>query len=290
MTFVVHPEHHLEQSSWAAPGSPFVRRFITPNAYAPSSSQAPRTTAADDPARRSRIPTSTALSARMDCERAVDRSSARCPAPATARALDAAVAHAVARDKQQYQPQTIPHAAHTATQVRWTPASRGRDRITTSSIRSVYRSHPGVENQDFALALAWRFPRFTSDIRLEQRGTPTLALVRPVRHHSLIQTLMNTIIARPVLQVTDLGTVSIPFDDWQPVIRAVEDDFEGEISIHDHDAPGACHGWPLVPTPHYLIEISVDEEKVEELIEVLNPLIDEIVTRNTSDTLVPALR
>lgn len=101
---------------------------------------------------------------------------------------------------------------------------------------------------------------------------------------------MNTIISRPVLQVTDLGTVSIPFDDWQPVIRAVEDDFEGEITIHDHDAPGAYHGWPEVPTPHYLIEISVDEEKVEELIEVLNPLIDEIVTRNTSDTLVPALR
>ena len=72
--------------------------------------------------------------------------------------------------------------------------------------------------------------------------------------------------------------------------RAVEDDFEGDISIHDHDAPGAYHGWPEVPTPHYLLEISVDEEKVEELIDILNPLIDELVTRNTSDTLVPVLR
>ena len=101
---------------------------------------------------------------------------------------------------------------------------------------------------------------------------------------------MTITISRAIPQVSDLGAVSIPFDDWQPIIRAVEDDFEGDISIHDHDAPGAYHGWPEVPTPHYLLEISVDEEKVEELIDVLNTLIDEVVTRNTSDTLVPALR
>jgi hypothetical protein len=151
-------------------------------------------------------------------------------------------------------------------------------------------AHRGTEHEDFATALARRSRRITTDIHLEQRGTPTHAPARLVRRYSLIQTLMTITISRGIPQVTDLGTVSIPFDDWQPIIRAVEDDFEGDISIHDHDEPGAYHGWPEVPTPHYLLEISVDEEKVEELIDTLNPLIDELVTRNTSDTLVPVLR
>ncbi len=100
---------------------------------------------------------------------------------------------------------------------------------------------------------------------------------------------MNITIARAVPQVTDQGTVAIPLEDWQPVIQAVEQDFEGEITLHDHDAPGAYHGWPEVSSPHYLIEISVDEERVEELIQAIDPLIDDVVERNTTETLVPAL-
>lgn len=280
---------NLEWPSPAASRTSSVHVVLTPNAYASSSPQTPRAAATDDPPRPSRIRPSTVASARVDRERTVDRGSARPRAYPTARVLDAGAPHAVAREKQQHQRPTIPNAAYAITQVRWTPASRCHDRITADRKRSTCSSHPGAEPEDTAAVLAARLAVSPFDISLERRetlrGRVRTCAIQPV---SLTQIHMEVTVTRVIPLLSNTGTVAIPFEAWEPIIRAVQEDFEGEIFLHHHDAPGAYHNRRAVPTPHYLLEIVIDARWIGDYTQTVAPLIDEIVAWHTHKPAFPA--
>ena len=111
---------------------------------------------------------------------------------------------------------------------------------------------------------------------------------QPAVIHSPNTTCMTTTLSRAIPQLTEDGDlVLIPRAAWEDVILIAEEEFNAEISIHDHARPGAFHDLPFVPVPHYLIEVNMDEDRTDEFIERVNPLIEQLVERYTQQPSLP---
>jgi len=99
---------------------------------------------------------------------------------------------------------------------------------------------------------------------------------------------MNTIISRPIPKLTDDGVVEIPLSAWADIRQVAEEEFDANITLHDHDAPGAYHGREYVPAAHYLIEVLLDEELVDKFVDWIEPLIDDLIARHTQPVALPS--
>lgn len=93
---------------------------------------------------------------------------------------------------------------------------------------------------------------------------------------------MSGILSRAVPRISPAGSLDIPPSDWLPVRTLLAEQFNAALRVHEHGA-GAYHGNPFVPFPHYLIEITLDTESdVGRVIEAVDPMIEEIIDRNTT--------
>lgn len=99
---------------------------------------------------------------------------------------------------------------------------------------------------------------------------------------------MKLIISRPIPKLADAATLDIPCAAWAEIRQIAEEEFNANVSLHDHDAPGAYHGREFVPTAHYLIEVLIEEELVEQFKERIDPLIDELIARHLQPVALPA--
>lgn len=99
---------------------------------------------------------------------------------------------------------------------------------------------------------------------------------------------MTSIISRAIPQLTDDGVVEIPISAWTDVRKVAEEEFDAEINLHDHQAPGAYHGRDFVPVAHYLVEVTLDEELVDAFVERIDPLIEDVIARHTKQPALPA--
>lgn len=99
---------------------------------------------------------------------------------------------------------------------------------------------------------------------------------------------MNIIISRPIPKLTDDGVVEIPFSAWADIRQIAEEEFNANVTLHDHDEPGAYHGREYVATAHYLIEVLIDEELVEKFVDQIDPLIDDLIARHTQPVALPS--
>ena len=126
---------------------------------------------------------------------------------------------------------------------------------------------------------------------LNERRLPTLPAfaAHAVVPYSLTPTCMTTTLSRIIPKLTDDGDlVEIPRSAWEDIILIAEEEFNGEISLHDHDAAGSFHDLPFVPVPHYLVEVTLDEDRADEFIERVEPLVLQLTERHTQQPLVPA--
>lgn len=97
-----------------------------------------------------------------------------------------------------------------------------------------------------------------------------------------------TTISRAIPQLTDDGVVEIPLAAWADVRRVAEEEFDAVIHFHDHEAPGAYHGRDFVPFAHYLVEVTLDKDRVDDFVERVDPLIEEVIARHTKQPALPA--
>jgi hypothetical protein len=99
---------------------------------------------------------------------------------------------------------------------------------------------------------------------------------------------MTDTFARPIPKNTEDGVVEIPASAWAEVKRVAEEELGATISVHDHDAPGAFHGRPFLPFAHYLFEVTLEEELFDDFMELVHPLIEDVIARHTQQLAVPA--
>lgn len=97
-----------------------------------------------------------------------------------------------------------------------------------------------------------------------------------------------TTISRAIPQTTDDGTVEIPISAWADVRKVAEEEFNATITFHDHTEPGSYHGRDFVPFAHYLVEVTLDAEQVDDFVERIDPLIDAVIERHTQQFVLPA--
>ena len=99
---------------------------------------------------------------------------------------------------------------------------------------------------------------------------------------------MTVIISRPIPKLTDDGVVEIPISAWADIRDVANEEFNANVSLHDHDAPGAYHGREPVPVAHYLFEVFIEEELVDPFIERMDPLIEDLIARHTQQIALPS--
>jgi hypothetical protein len=99
---------------------------------------------------------------------------------------------------------------------------------------------------------------------------------------------MNIIISRPIPKLTDDGVVEIPFSAWADIRQVAEEEFDANVTLHDHDAPGAYHAREYVPAAHYLIEVLIDEELMEQFVDRIDPIINDLIARYTQPVALPS--
>ena len=98
---------------------------------------------------------------------------------------------------------------------------------------------------------------------------------------------MTRTISRTIPMISDEGVVEIPFSAWADLKDVIAEEFDAIVSIHEHKTAGAFHGWPFVPVPHYLVEVTIEAELVDDFIERIEPLIEQLITRHTQQPEVP---
>ena len=108
---------------------------------------------------------------------------------------------------------------------------------------------------------------------------------------SLTQLCMTNTISRAILKLSDDGVVDIPSSAWAEIKQIGDEEFNAQISVHDHDAPGAFHGRPFVPFAHYLFEATLEEDvDIGDFIERIDPLIEALIESHTQQPVVPMAR
>ncbi len=53
-----------------------------------------------------------------------------------------------------------------------------------------------------------------------------------------------------------------------------------QLCVHHHPFPGANHGREFVPTAHYLLEVTAEEDQIDSITEAIDPLIDAMIKKN----------
>ncbi len=94
-------------------------------------------------------------------------------------------------------------------------------------------------------------------------------------------------VTRVIPKMNGESTLTIDRAEWNPVERIVER-LSGRVMIHDHRSAGAFHGRHFVPVPHYLLELEADPDQIDQIIEKIDPLVNEIIVRNIHTNTVPA--
>ena len=98
---------------------------------------------------------------------------------------------------------------------------------------------------------------------------------------------MNTTITRTIpAEIEDGHLFDIPPSAWADVAKVANEEFGAFVNIHFHAEPGAYHGGPLIPFPHFLIEATLDLGQVSAFIERIDPIINDVVARHTQLPLV----
>ncbi len=88
---------------------------------------------------------------------------------------------------------------------------------------------------------------------------------------------MTRSIARPLPKILPEGPLEVPSTAWDNVFAEVEAAYpEARIRVHEHALPGAYHGYPPCPVPHYLIEISAEESDLDSIIALVDPRLEEL--------------
>ncbi len=85
---------------------------------------------------------------------------------------------------------------------------------------------------------------------------------------------------RVIPKTSDRGVTTIPMEAFDEVIEIVQNDFDGRLMIHDHEA-GAYHGRPNVDVPHYLLELELEDDALFFVQLVIDPLIKAIIDEHT---------
>lgn len=103
---------------------------------------------------------------------------------------------------------------------------------------------------------------------------------------------MTRSIARPLPKISTLGVLDVPPTAWDDVFADVEAAYpDAHIRVHDHALPGAYHGYPLCPAPHYLVEIEAEESDLDAIIALVDPRLEELGTRFVNSNInIPAER
>jgi hypothetical protein len=111
---------------------------------------------------------------------------------------------------------------------------------------------------------------------------PLSARQAAVHHSSKLSTPLKTTITRTIPAETEDGELlDIPRSTWAAVEKVANEEFGVFVNIHFHNAPGAFHGGPLIPFPHFLIEATLDLGQVSAFMERIDPIINDAVARHT---------
>ncbi len=92
-------------------------------------------------------------------------------------------------------------------------------------------------------------------------------------------------LSRTIPQVSAQGTTDIPLDAFDPIGRIVVDDYDASLGVHRHSGTVAFQGDNLVPVPpSYHLELEAEEDLVDELLSVIDPMIDALIAEHTTST------
>ena len=115
----------------------------------------------------------------------------------------------------------------------------------------------------------------------------TATFCAPIHSHF---SCMTTTITRVIAKITDNGELDIPANAWAELRTIAAEEFGATVKLHDHDLAGAFHGRPYVPFAHYLVEVTIDEDEVDNFVQRVEPVIDAIIDSHTQQVAIPAER
>jgi len=93
---------------------------------------------------------------------------------------------------------------------------------------------------------------------------------------------MSATLSRVLPRFTSTGYLDVPSSGWIPLRTLLAERFSATLHVHEHGA-GEYHGRAFEPLPHVLIEVTLDEDsKIESVIDAIDPMIEEIIDRNTT--------
>lgn len=108
----------------------------------------------------------------------------------------------------------------------------------------------------------------------------------PILLHPISMT--RTQLSRVIPLVTSAGTLDLPLDACDRIGSIVVDDFDAELAVIPHPGRLEFDGDEPVPVPPHLhLELSADEDIVDELLAVIDPLIEELIAEYTLPVKVP---
>jgi hypothetical protein len=99
--------------------------------------------------------------------------------------------------------------------------------------------------------------------------------------------MSQTTLSRIFPKETSEGVIeNVALDAFDHIRAIVEDEFENAtFDIADEDGPG-FYPMGFVPFAHLVASITADEEEIDSIIERIDPLVEEVVTRFTRQLVV----
>jgi hypothetical protein len=99
--------------------------------------------------------------------------------------------------------------------------------------------------------------------------------------------MSETTLSRIFPKETSEGVIEdVALDAFDHIRAIVEDEYnDATFTVQDEDGP-AFHHLGFVPFPHILASITADEDEIDSIIERINPLVEEVVTRFTRQLVV----
>lgn len=117
------------------------------------------------------------------------------------------------------------------------------------------------------------------DNQLEQRDDRS---ARNARSRIYNPTIMSGTLSRVLPRFSSTGYLDVPSSEWIPLRTLLAERFSATLHVHEHGA-GEYHGRAFEPLPHLLIEVTLDEDSnIESVIDAIDPMIEEIIDRNTT--------
>ncbi len=85
---------------------------------------------------------------------------------------------------------------------------------------------------------------------------------------------------RQIPSITSDGT-NIPADAFDPIGQMVVDDFDGNLLVLRHEG-GLRFGddGPEIVPPHFHLELQADDGLIDDVINAVNPMIEELLTKS----------